>query len=674
MSVLARLFVLMLLAVLPGLLVQLLEQDNLRTVRREQAIEEVKRDAFSFAGELQQILDGAQNVLHTIASAPDIRRQDWAACNRFLAELGASSPIYLGFGIAGRDGTVVCTSMPEALGLSVATRDYFRAVLETGQPGLGTYTAARPTNTPVLPIAHPLLDSSGAVAGVVVGALRLDWLAQTYEKRPQPPNALLFLADRNGTVLVRLPDHQRWVGQPAPETNRPYLERNQSAVGEAAGIDGVRRIFAYDPATTPPAEGLHIVVGLPTDYVFGPVERASSRGLIVAAVSALLAAAALFFGGAYIINRPLRRLGAATDAIRKGDYEAVLKLPAGRDEFGQLAGAFRAMAETIAEREKRLRDSEFKYRALMEALDDGVFVAQDYKFVFTNPALPALLGYEGESLAGAPFEQAIAPEDLPVWRDRFTQRVSGTTEPIDRYEVRMRHKSGQPIWTELHARRIEYAGHPAVLGIIHDISARRRTEERLKLLAAEVDHRAKNVLAVVQAMVRLTRAESVARFRAAIEGRIATLARAHTLLSQSRWQGADLRRLVEEELAPHRRRGESRVHADGPPLALAPAAAQSMAMAVHELVTNAAKHGALSVASGQVIVDWRLTDGHLVLQWKEQGGPIVASPTQRGIGTGVIERAIREQLGGTVTNHWHEEGLVCTITVPSIQLAERTAA
>jgi PAS domain S-box-containing protein len=674
MSVLVRLFVLILLAVVPGLALQLYELNALREARRAQAVEEVRRDAYALADELQQILDGAQNILIAIASAPEVREQDWERCGRFLVALGGASEAYTGFAVADPDGIMRCSSNPASVGIPVARRDYFREAIATGQPSLGTYTIGQPHGLPILPISRPVFDKDGDIVAVAIGAIRVEWLIDHYKQRPKPAGALTFVADRNGTVLVRLPDDGTRTGRPANEVARAAMEQNRPAIIETDAGDGVPRIIAYEPANTSPSMGLHIAAGLPTDYLFAPVERASRRGLVVALAGALLAAAALLLGGATMITRPLRHLGFATAAIRKGDYDAALALRPGRDEFGQLAEAFKAMGMAIAEREKRLRVGEAKYRELMESLDDGVFVAQDSRFVFANPALPAMLGYTASEFAGLPFAAVVASDDLPVWSARFAQRLVGDTAPLERYEVRLRHKGGTILWTDLHARPIDYEGRPAVLGIVRDITARRRSEERLKLLAAEVDHRAKNMLAVVQAMVRLTRAETIPAFRAAVEGRIATLARAHTLLSQSRWEGADLRRLVEEELAPHRRGDGTRIGIDGPTVALTPAAAQSMAMALHELVTNAAKYGALSVQSGHVDVAWRMPDGTLELRWIETGGPPLRPPQRRGIGTGVIERSVRDQLGGAVMFDWRDKGLVCEIRVPRAHLTGRAAA
>jgi two-component sensor histidine kinase/CheY-like chemotaxis protein len=211
-------------------------------------------------------------------------------------------------------------------------------------------------------------------------------------------------------------------------------------------------------------------------------------------------------------------------------------------------------------------------------------------------------------------------------------------------------------------------------GVTVDITDRKDAEERQALLAREVDHRARNALAVVQSIVRLTRAGSIDAHVAAVEGRIRALARAHILLSQSRWQGAELRRLVEEELAPYRTTDRDKIVAIGPDVVLEPATAQTLALALHELATNAAKYGPLSATPGRVRLTWDVRPGSLALEWSETGGPAVAVPTTKGYGTRVISASIERQLGGTAIFDWRPEGLHCTFSVPrseKLKLPER---
>src|SRR5262249_10910724 len=147
-----------------------------------------------------------------------------------------------------------------------------------------------------------------------------------------------------------------------------------------------------------------------------------------------------------------------------------------------------------------------------------------------------------------------------------------------------------------------------------------------------------------------------------------SLSLAHTILSLSRWQGADLSGLIEEELAPYRTADAQKVVTSGPNVSLWPAAAQCLALAVHELVTNAAKYGALSVPAGRLALEWSSVSGNLVLRWTETGGPPCSAPSSPGFGMRIIKASIEGQLAGATSFEWGADGVRCELTVP---LADR---
>jgi PAS domain S-box-containing protein len=201
-------------------------------------------------------------------------------------------------------------------------------------------------------------------------------------------------------------------------------------------------------------------------------------------------------------------------------------------------------------------------------------------------------------------------------------------------------------------------------GVTIDITDRKQAEERQALLAREVDHRARNALALVQSIVRLTRADTITSYMGAVDGRIGALSRAHTLLAESRWQGADLARLVEDELEPYRGGGAAKVALSGPHLSLEPRTAQTLALALHELATNAAKYGALSVDGGRVEVGWEQCRDWLTLRWTERGGPAAVAPASPGFGIRMISASIERQLQGRTEFGWDKAGLTCVLSVP----------
>ncbi len=258
----------------------------------------------------------------------------------------------------------------------------------------------------------------------------------------------------------------------------------------------------------------------------------------------------------------------------------------------------------------------------------------------------------------------IHPDDWPklqqAMEQLFLERKSHQTE------FRVRRPNGEIRWClGTAAPTMDAAGNVIRLsGVTADITERKESEVRQVLLAREVDHRAKNALAIVQSIVRLTRAESMPAYVAAVEGRITALSRAHTVLSHSRWQGADLTGLVEEELAPYRSDRGDRIVADGPAVSLQPASAQTLTLALHELATNAVKYGALSSIAGRLKVSWELKPSTLVLHWEESGGPRVKRPAKLGFGTRIIVASVEGQLGGQAKFQWGDDGLHCIVTIP----------
>ena len=206
-----------------------------------------------------------------------------------------------------------------------------------------------------------------------------------------------------------------------------------------------------------------------------------------------------------------------------------------------------------------------------------------------------------------------------------------------------------------------------VVGVNIDITERKRAEEHQRVLIAELDHRVKNVLATVSAVAgqTLETSSSMSHFVAALDGRIRSMAAAHELLSTRQWRGMPMAELVRRELAAYASSNNTKI--DGPEVMLSAEAGQAMAMVIHELVTNAAKYGALSTQSGHVSVRWyRKLNGsaQLVLVWQETGGPRVEAPRKSGYGTGVVRDLIPYEFGGTVDLSFAPEGVRCRLEIP----------
>ena len=415
------------------------------------------------------------------------------------------------------------------------------------------------------------------------------------------------------------------------------------------------------------------IVGCGIVVILAKIDRRNELFLWLALALAALACANLLSatgGGRYTIGWTFGRL---SWVISSGVLFLYFMAQFSR-QHRALAHARDALKRRVVDRTAALEQSDARLRRAIEAAPFPLMVhAADGAVLALSEAWSTMSGYSREELRTRFDWTRRAYPDSYAEIDAFIEQQFRLEKAANTGERTIRAKDGSTrVWdiTNIPLGLLP-DGRPLTLTAAMDVTRRKQDEARQKLLAREVDHRAKNMLAVLQVMLRQTRADTVKDYAKAVQGRVAALAHAHTLLAQNRWEGADLKRLIEEELAPYRK-GE-RVRIDGPALALAPAAAQSIAMAVHELATNAAKYGALSAPQGRVAIEWRLHDASgLDVVWEEAGGPPCKPPARHGVGSSVIQRSIRDQLAGAVRFDWREQGLRCEISVPSDEIGHGT--
>lgn len=323
--------------------------------------------------------------------------------------------------------------------------------------------------------------------------------------------------------------------------------------------------------------------------------------------------------------------------------------------------------------EEALRESEERYRTLIENANDLVFTLDlDFRITSANPAVRQLLGYSPEELIGTPLGQYVPPEQLSKHQDMLRRKLTGATTTT-RYEMQVVGRDGQIRTLETNSRlSFNRDGKPdAIHAIARDITERKKYEEHLAFTTRELSHRTKNVLAVVLAMVRQIGKQTASfdQFEDRFSGCIKALAFCHDLLVDSDWQGADLRSLIALQVAPFGGLDDKKISATGPSLTLSPQATQLIGLALHELATNAAKHGALTTPAGTVAIEWQPAnaDGATRLAWREQNGPRVAPPTRRGFGHTVLER-MAASLGGDASLEFRPEGLRWSLMLDQVHV------
>jgi len=314
-----------------------------------------------------------------------------------------------------------------------------------------------------------------------------------------------------------------------------------------------------------------------------------------------------------------------------------------------------------------LRESEQRLRwlaSIVESSADAI-VSKNLDGIITswNSGAEHVFGYTAQEAIGQPITIVIPQDRQDEERTILTRIRRG--ERIEHFETVRQRKHGSLIVVSLTVSPVKNAEGKVVGAskIARDITEQKRSHEQIVTLAREAEHRSKNLLAIIQATVILSKSDTSEGLKQAIEGRIRALANVHSLFVETRWIGADLTTIATQELAPYSEKDGTRVRIDGPQILLEPNAAQAIAVTLHELATNAAKYGALSTAKGRIDLKWsHEADGRLIVRWTEMAGPAVRVPTRKGFGGRVIERMIG-QLQGKACFDWRPEGLVCEITI-----------
>jgi PAS domain S-box-containing protein len=352
-----------------------------------------------------------------------------------------------------------------------------------------------------------------------------------------------------------------------------------------------------------------------------------------------------------------------------------------RNARGELVGAVQCMIDisdrelmTVAlEQSRRLaREQEQRLAATYEHAAIGISeIAPDGRFVRVNEAICAITGCSRDYLLSSRLFRNTHSDDVDADREAFLKQVAGELQFYS-VEKRFRRPDGRMIWMSVHSSPVRGTDGALlyVVRVVQDITERKHAELRQKLLLDELNHRVKNTLATVQSLASQTArsASNPKAFSNAFEGRLIALSKAHDQLTRHQWENAELRELLSASLAPYAAAGPERIVLRGEDVVLRPRAVLTLAMVVHELTTNAAKYGALSVPTGRVEVCWEPieTDGRKILrlEWTESGGPEVKTPQRRSFGSRLIEGSVKAELGGSGRLNYAPEGLRCEMLMP----------
>ncbi len=649
---------------------------------RQARIDDVRagtqRFALQSASELTRMLEGARNMLAAVGEA-HLRGGTYPGCAAGLAALSERMPRYASIGISDAEGRILCSSSGAAGPGSIATRAYFLRARESLDFEVGALMEVqRPGGElrRILPLALPIL-SEGRFAGVAITSLDTVWLSENLvASGALPPGGSVTVADRQGVIVARVPQPETFVGTPIPAPFRDLLGASAPGVIEVMSQDGTPRLLGYVPIGAGPA-GLYVSAGVAIGPALRQVNEATGRAVLLLLVGVLSAMAAAWLFGRIYLRQPVDHLLEAIRRWTAGDH-AVRSYSTDRGEIGRLAAGFNAMADAVAMREQELREGEARLRAVLGQMPVAVVLAEipSGREVFRNARAQALLG--GTTLGGTTLA-AIAPAALPEplagpLRDAI--QAGAVTEGL---EVPLRRTDGGETVLSVSAAPVRAEGGvPLAVAAFLDVGERRHAERQRELLTAELRHRVKNALAVVQSMVAQTLAQSssLEEFRRSFNPRLALLARAQDALFAAEDGRVRLEALVQVTLAPF----GAAILAQGPEVPLPAKQTLSLAMVLHEMATNAAKHGALRPeAAGSVSVTWTLEaappgavpggqPGPWVhLCWAECSDLPIVPASRRGFGARLIERCVTHDLRGHAESRFDPAGITWRLAFPQPQ-------
>jgi len=344
-SLRVRLLLLVLLAVVPALGLILYTAAEMRKSASVEAQTNALRLAQSVASSQDDLIEGARQLLTALAQVPVVRGGQPAQCSAFLADLLAAYPLYANFGVVDSDGEIFCSGVPQKGRVNAADRGWFQLAVQTRDFAIGDYQVGRITGKAGINFGYPILVPT-EVGAVVFAALDLAWLNKLVAKAQLPSGTTLTVIDRKGTILVRHPDPDKWIGKSMPETPLVQTILSQGAgTTEAAGMDGVPRLYGFSPLGD--TGGAYVSIGIPKNVAFARANSILVRNLVALGIVGVLALMAAWFGADLFVLRRVNDLVSATKRLTAGDLRARTGLRYGKGELSELARTFDQMAGSM---------------------------------------------------------------------------------------------------------------------------------------------------------------------------------------------------------------------------------------------------------------------------------------------------------------------------------------
>jgi PAS domain S-box-containing protein len=494
------------------------------------------------------------------------------------------------------------------------------------------------------------------------------------------------ISDRQNRIIAHSADQEQFVGKiTAPETQE--LSTTPEGVFTITNLAGEHVLRAH---TTSALSGWTVAVWTPIHVVEAPYLR-SLRILLLGGAALLGLSILLATAFGRMIARPIKDI--ANAATRFGQSETIPSLTEyPLQEANAVSAALRTAATQLVHRREELRSSERHIREAHERMSLALDVTglgmwdRDLRTnrIVWSDGMYRIFGRTREEFGGTADEvlSYVHPDDRPAFRRAFQDNVLKGNSGFGQ-DFRIIRPDGEVRWVLRRAQIIkDEKGQPAsMLGVALDLTERRYKEEHITFLMRELAHRSKNLVAVIQAIAHQTAryTDSVDEFIDRFSARLVSLARTHDLIVGKDKDGAALRDLVDTQLEPFVDGEKKQATIRGPHVVLDQVATQNIGLALHELATNAAKYGALSVPEGRVDIEWKPAmneSGERVLRltWREDNGPPVAEPSRKGFGHIVIERTVADSLDAKVDLEFSPGGMSWIVDIPASRFHAATSS
>ncbi|MDE2088984.1 MAG: EAL domain-containing protein [Gammaproteobacteria bacterium] len=351
----ARLLLLVLLAVVPALGLMLYHARVQQRLTAALARDEVQRLAQLAEYDNRELVNETEQLLEVLGQFPQIQGTQSITCQALLANLIRHNPAYVNLGVAALDGSVFCSALPFSKPVNINDRAYFQRALRSREFAVGNYQVGRISGRPSINFGYPLLDTAGKVRAIVFAAVNLSRMNHFAATVQLPTGSTFTMVDSTGIVLVRYPDPQKWVGKSISDSllmkAMRTLDGSGSMTATITGLDGVRRLFAVKHLYgVRNGDYGYVAIGIPTRVIFAKQDQVLRREMALMISIAVLVLLAGWLGSDWFILRPVGALLAAAKRLTTGDLEARAGPTLGRDEIGQLAQAFDAMADAMQRR------------------------------------------------------------------------------------------------------------------------------------------------------------------------------------------------------------------------------------------------------------------------------------------------------------------------------------